>query len=130
VHFVLVCHVDCNFVLVSQVPGSDHPALYSRYFCTDKPHWINGVPAGLRPNVPFSCYFRFQHSYPLVDCQLLMKDDDSFEVELAEPDRALAIGQYAVFYVGDVCLGSASITHVGPTEYQLQRTPTNQLLIF
>jgi len=52
--------------------------------------------------------------------------DGGLEVELDEPERGIAVGQYAVFYVGDVCLGSASITRVGPTEYQLQRTDANQ----
>jgi len=100
--------------------------LYSRYFSTDKLHWINRSPAGLRPHVPFDCYFRFQHSYPVTKCRLLLSADDHVDVETEEPHKALAVGQYAVFYVGDICLGSASITHVGPTEYQLQRAETNQ----
>jgi len=56
----------------------------------------------------------------------VLNADGGLEVELEEPERGIAIGQYAVFYVGDVCLGSASITHVGPTEYQLQRTNASQ----
>jgi len=100
--------------------------LFSRYFSTCKPHWINGVPAELQPHAPFDCLFRFQHSYPLTKCRLLLSTDDCLEVETEEPQRALAVGQYAVFYIGDVCLGSASITHVGPTEYQLQHAETNQ----
>jgi len=100
--------------------------LYSRYFSTDKPHWINGSPVGLQPHVPFNCRFRCQHSYPLSKCHLLLSEDGSLEVELEEAHRALAVGQYAVFYIGDVCLGSACMMHVGPTEYQLQHTATNQ----
>lgn len=62
----------------------------------------------------------------MTKCRLLLTADNNLEVELEGPERAIAAGQYAVFYVGDVCLGSASIVHVGPTEYQLQRTATNQ----
>ena len=113
-------------MLVCQVSGTDHPALFSRHVATDKPHWINGHPAGLQPQVPFDCRFRFQHNFPLVNCRVVLTVDGGLEVELEEPERAIAVGQYAVFYVGDVCLGSASITHVGPTEYQLQRTEANQ----
>ena len=100
--------------------------LYSRYFSTDKPHWINGSPSALQPHVPFDCLFRFQHSYPLTKCRLVLSEDDHLEVETEEPHKALAVGQYAVFYTGNVCLGSASITHVGPTEYQLQHAENSQ----
>ena len=109
-----------------QVSGTDHPELYSRHLTTDKPHWINGRPPSLEPQVPFECGIRTQHSYPLVKCRILLTADDSLQVEFEQPERAIAAGQYAVFYIGDVCLGSASITHVGPTEYQLQRMRTNQ----
>ena len=113
-------------MLVYKVSGTDHPALYSRYITTDKPHWINGHPAGLRPLVPFDCSFRVQHSYPLTNCRVTLTTDGDLEVELDQAHRAMAVGQYAVFYIGDVCLGSASIMHVGPTEYQLQQMVTNQ----
>ena len=106
--------------------GTDHPVLYSRYMSTGKPHWINGCPAGLRPDVPFDCGFRYQHSDPQVNCRLTVVADDRMELELEQPQRAVAVGQYAVLYVGDVCLGSATITHVGPTEYHLQRTETGR----
>jgi len=111
---------------VCQVSGTDHPALYSRHITTGRPHWINKCPAGLRPLSPFDCWFRFQHNHPLIKCCLRLTSDDGLEVELETPQRAIAVGQYAVFYVGDVCLGSASIVHVGPTEYQLQRAETTQ----
>lgn len=106
--------------------GTDHPALYSRYLSTAKPHWINGVPAGLKPHIPLDCCFRYQHSQPLIKCRLSLRPDDQLDVEIAEPKRAIAVGQYAVFYLGDVCLGSASVTSVGPTEYQLQQMQSNQ----
>jgi len=100
--------------------------LYSRYFTTGQPHWINGCPSGLQPLVPYDCSFRFQHSDPPINCHLLLSADDRLAVEVEEPQKALVAGQYAVFYAGEVCLGSASIVHVGPTEYQLQTAGTSQ----
>ncbi|KAH0505132.1 Mitochondrial tRNA-specific 2-thiouridylase 1 [Microtus ochrogaster] len=35
--------------------------------------------------------------------------------------RGLALGQFAVFYKGDECLGSGKILRLGPSAYTLQK---------
>ena len=62
-----------------------------------------------------------QHTHPLMDCHVSMETDGSLRMELDRAVRALAPGQYAVLYDGEMCLGSAQITSVGPTMYDLFR---------
>ena len=40
-------------------------------------------------------------------------------VSLSQPMRALTAGQYAVFYHGDECVGSARILRTGPSLFTL-----------
>ena len=44
---------------------------------------------------------------------------NSLIVSLSRPMRALTAGQYAVFYHGDQCLGSARILRTGPSLFTL-----------
>lgn len=92
-------------------PGSHHPLLYSNLFYTNHPHWISSSPFEL--NLVVECLFRFQHTHPLRKCKLCQTVDGLF-VYLDEPVRSIKIGQFAAFYVGDECLGSAKINNSGP----------------
>lgn len=103
-----------------QASGTDHPALFSRFLSTDRPHWINAPLRGLRAGgETIACQFRFQHTHPLLNCLVSMDVNGCLDLELEKPLRALSPGQYAVLYTGDVCLGSAQIRTVGPTMFEL-----------
>lgn len=70
----------------------------------------------------FDCEVRYQH-LPINNrqykCTLTLSGGNSLIVSLDIPMRAVPPGQYAVFYDGDVCLGSAKIMRVGPSMYTM-----------
>jgi len=88
---------------------------------TEPLHWIHQPLPDLRPGSSVQCQFRFQHTHPLIDCLVSMNSDRSLNIHLSQPIRALTCGQYAVLYRGLECLGSAEITRVGPSLYNINR---------
>ena len=102
------------------VAGTNHSLLYSYIFVTEKPYWIAEPPN----NLYYGCkvHFKFQHVKSTTNCQVISIKNDNLLVIIDKPLRALTQGQYAVFYQENECLGSARITHVGPSLYSLGLT--------
>ncbi|KAH8387362.1 hypothetical protein KR093_006594 [Drosophila rubida] len=102
--------------------GHDHPALHCTRIHIGDINWLcNRSRQQLATNGSLRCRFRFQHTKPLVDCQL-----NPLEVHLDTPLRAVTPGQYAVFYDDVACLGAARIQHAEPlqqTEQQIAMQP-------
>lgn len=112
---------------ISVVQGTNHPALFSDSMVTEPLHWIHQSLPDLRAGSTVQCQFRFQHTHPLIDCLVSMNSDRSLNIHLSHPIRALTCGQYGVIYRGVECLGSAEITRVGPSLYEIDREKsTNQ----
>jgi tRNA-specific 2-thiouridylase len=93
-----------NVVYVSTEQA--HTSQSQLSFGVDHINWISGAPdltAG-----PFAVKVRHgQHTTP---CRLSPGTDaQRLNVHLESPDGGIAPGQYAVFYQGDVCLGSGTI---------------------
>ncbi|XP_036596571.1 mitochondrial tRNA-specific 2-thiouridylase 1 isoform X1 [Trichosurus vulpecula] len=104
-----------------QAPGPDHPALYRDLLRTGRVHWIaEEPPARLVHRKMMECHVRWRHQMELVPCVLTLNQDGSVWVTSVKPMRALATGQFAVFYKGDECLGSGKIMRLGPSAYTLQ----------
>ena len=114
-----------------QVAGSNHPALFTSFFHTSHPHWICDDPFHNNSSQTINLQFRFQHTHLPIDCLVTQvsnasKCDDErgsqLFVELSEALRAIAPGQYATFYRGEECLGSAVIERIPLEDQNLSKT--------
>ena len=56
----------------------------------------------------FTCTGKFRYRQPEQECTVYIKDD-GIEVRFLEKQRAITEGQYAVFYMGDKCIGGGVI---------------------
>ncbi|KAB1270202.1 Mitochondrial tRNA-specific 2-thiouridylase 1 [Camelus dromedarius] len=103
-------------------PRTDHPALYRDLLRTGRVHWIaEEPPAALVRDKMMECHFRFRHQMALVPCVLTLNQDGTVWVTAVKAVRGLTLGQFAVFYKGDECLGSGKILRLGPSAYTLQK---------
>lgn len=135
-----VADKDVNNKTVLVCFGRDHPALYSETFFTGPPHWIDSAPQELtdrQSDRSLECEYRSQNTHPLCGCVITHSmtssnsevgasnfeflDKATLTVSLVEPQRATTPGQFAVFYQGDECLGSARINRIGPTLYAMNK---------
>jgi tRNA-uridine 2-sulfurtransferase len=87
-------------------PAYDN-ALFKKEITVVFPHWVSGTP-----KFPLSCSCRIRYRQALQDCKVLQKtgEKDKLKIVFNDPQRAATPGQYAVFYNGDTCLGSAMIS--------------------
>ncbi|RVE46635.1 hypothetical protein evm_008708 [Chilo suppressalis] len=108
-YFVFKKDLESNNIYV--VAGTTHPALWNKLLFTQGPHWIESEPVDLQASNVFECYFRFQHTKPLVSCKVV-KNSEGLTILLENNIRALTEGQYGVLYKNGECLGSAKIKEV------------------
>lgn len=108
-------------------PGTDHPSLFYKTLFTEPAHWINKPPRELVQIAMCDVDFKVQHGERAdVKSTLTLSGANCLTVSLEHPLRAVSPGQYAVFYRGDVCLGSAKIIKQGPSVYDLKSLRQNQ----
>jgi tRNA-specific 2-thiouridylase len=97
-----------NALIVDQ--GSTELLLSDSLVATDV-SWINGPPAHLDDGFRGQCKVRYRQ--PDQACVVTCEGDGSLRVTFDEAQRAVAPGQYVVFYDGDRCLGGAVIDQIG-----------------
>ena len=101
--FIARKEVAANRLVV--VPGHDHPSLMSSSARTDQAHWIAGSP----PAATFDAQVQLRHLGQAHDARMTVNDDGTLGIAFAQPVRAVAPGQLAVVYQGELCLGSAEL---------------------
>ncbi|XP_076469227.1 mitochondrial tRNA-specific 2-thiouridylase 1-like [Babylonia areolata] len=116
-YFIAEKNAQTNDIIVAS--GTDHPALFCQTLFTGTPHWICKPPRSLMEEQMVDLDFRFQHKHPLVSCTATLSGGNTLIVSISRPMRAVTPGQYAVFYRGDECLGSAKILRTGPSLFTL-----------
>ncbi|MBI2992753.1 MAG: tRNA 2-thiouridine(34) synthase MnmA [Gammaproteobacteria bacterium] len=94
-----------NTLLVVQ--GHDHPLLFSRRLRACGIHWL-----GMAPDAPLRCTAKIRYRQPDQGCVIDAIDGERVTVTFDKPQRAIAPGQYVVFYDTEACIGSAVIDNV------------------
>lgn len=97
-----------NTLWVSQ--DGNHPDLLSNGLTTQQAHWI-----GPAPHLPMRCQAQIRYRQKAQKCEIDAGTNGELCVQFDVPQRAVAPGQFAVFYAGEQCLGSAEITARLPT---------------
>ncbi|NNL54698.1 MAG: tRNA 2-thiouridine(34) synthase MnmA [Woeseia sp.] len=99
------------------VQGED-PLLFSSAIDTGTPHWIGKGAAW--NNDSMRCTVKVRYRQADQPCTVRLLQDGRLQVDFDEPQRAVAPGQYAVFYRGDRCLGGAVIERTHARQPALQ----------
>ena len=98
--------LDENALIVVQ---GEHPMLYNTSMVVSNTNWIGKAPTKLSRTRNLSCNVKIRYRQPDQACLIKQIDNELLEVLFEKPQRAIAPGQFAVFYDGDRCLGGAVI---------------------
>ena len=69
--------------------------------------WIGAAPESLPDGI--SCQAKVRYRQADQDCSVILTSDGRLRVAFDTPQRAVAPGQFVVFYEGERCLGGAVI---------------------
>ncbi|ANO53120.1 tRNA 2-thiouridine(34) synthase MnmA [Woeseia oceani] len=110
--YVAAKNLAANELIVVQ---GEHPLLYSAGVLASNTSWIAGeAPAGLTGGLRCQCKVRYRQDDQA--CTVTQSAHGRLEVRFDSPQRAVAPGQYVVFYTADLCLGGAVIDHTLPAD--------------
>ncbi len=102
--YVVDKHTQDNALIVDQ---GDTTLLLSDGLLAIEPSWINAAPASLDDG--YRCMGKVRYRQSDQACNVRTAEAGALQVEFDEPQRAVAPGQFVVFYEGERCLGGAVI---------------------
>ncbi|MEK7540148.1 MAG: tRNA 2-thiouridine(34) synthase MnmA [Patescibacteria group bacterium] len=101
-YFVVEKQIKTNTLIVAQ--GEHHPALFAKGLLAINVHWISGKePKKLNMKA------KIRYRTPDQSCKLVSTGKNSYKVYFTQAQRAIAPGQFVVFYSGQDCLGGGVI---------------------
>ncbi len=106
--YVVAKDLDANALIVAQ---GEHERLFSRLLRATDASWVGSAPAGLEDGLRLKAKIRYRQQDQ--DCLAVALGDGTLDVTFDERQRAVAPGQFVVFYDGDRCLGGAVIDQSG-----------------
>ena len=102
--YVVAKNVADNKLIVAQ---GEHELLFSNALTATDTSWIGSPPADLADGLRCSAKIRYRQADQ--PCVVSQHDSETLRVAFDERQKAVAPGQFVVFYVGDHCLGGAVI---------------------
>jgi len=97
-----------NALIVAQ---GEHEMLFSDGLSATDASWIGKAPDGLDNGLRCAAKVRYRQGDQA--CVVTTLADNRLDVRFAAPQKAVAPGQFVVFYDGDHCLGGAVIDELG-----------------
>lgn len=102
--YVVAKDIKENIIFISRNYYDDQKQ--RNVFGVEKIHWLSGADKYAKNNLKV----KLRHGVQMYECTIEYSDDGlAAVVTLSSRDQGIAAGQYAVFYDGDVCVGSAVI---------------------
>jgi len=97
-----------NALIVAQ---GEHEMLFSDWLIATDTSWIGAAPADFEKGLRLSAKVRYRQADQ--DCVVTALDNDRVEVRFDVRQKAVAPGQFVVFYDEDQCLGGSVIHQIG-----------------
>ena len=106
--YVVAKNLDDNALIVAQ---GEHDLLFSNWLVGTDLGWIGAAPTF--PDGELRCTAKVRYRQSDQPCVIRPLPDNRVKVHFDEPQKAVAPGQFVVFYDDDRCLGGAVIDEIG-----------------
>ena len=105
--YVVGKDLQANALIVAQ---GEHEMLFSQSLIATDASWIGAAPTGLESGIRCTAKVRYRQGDQ--DCVVTSLGDDKVAVKFEQRQKAVAPGQFVVFYDENRCLGGAVIDQI------------------